>query len=714
MKQKFKLLITLLILVGTMLPNTILARSFPDSINNIYELRDTETLNGYTGSKRLMASGVGNLGYYLGTTTQYLPYKVSGIISSGTGRDAIIGDVDYAVYCTHFGVTSPAQNSYVTYCGTDDVITTCTASANSLKDSVPSACTKDDSWDAGTKAAIAYIIKKADGTTFAGDKLKTYYDTESTINYFLYELTDDPTYIQMSNSDITGSSGNKITEYNETDVQNAKAIHDKINNFVSKGNMTINKPTSTELSTDSNGKRWISSVFTINNFIDKYGTDNIQLNATIKDEKGKVYKNYAYITKVGDNNYQVGVCNENTGDYCKDISNFTKLSSGNYTVEIDVSGSYTYDIAQNYSCGTSFQSITPAFTDTVTKTESDTITFTLNIPDELGSIKIVKVDADSGSTITGATITVKSKDGTYNETFTLKNKSTVTINDLKQGTYEITETKAPDGYEKDEKTYEVVLSKTNLLEEVTISNKKIEDKKGSFTLYKIDENQNKIGGSEFKFYYDDNKTEILDVSKRGLKFTDLTLNEEMCLEETKAPTGYKSNTKKFCFKVLESGEIKLNEDYDFVTVSSKNNIYTVNVINYLEDASIVKIKKVDSKDKSKVLEGAKLHVIDENGEEVVEPWITTTEYYVVTGLTKGKYYVEELEAPEGYTLNSTKLDFVIENDTDDIVLEFINEKPVDVPNTLSNISKALVLLAVISILIGSLLIYKNKFSEDGK
>ena len=142
-------------------------------------------------------------------------------------------------------------------------------------------------------------------------------------------------------------------------------------------------------------------------------------------------------------------------------------------------------------------------------------------------------------------------------------------------------------------------------------------------------------------------------------------------------------------------------------------MYVLNVINYPVDKSIVKIKKVDSKDNTKVLAGAKLHIIDESGKEVVEPWITTTEEFVITDLKAGKYYIEELEAPEGYTLNKTKQEFTIESNETRITIEFINEKPVNVPNTLSNISKLVILLAVSGILVGAILVYKNKFSEDG-
>lgn len=713
-KTRNKILFFLIFLVGFIItPNSILAESFPDEIKNIYELRDYPgSLNGYN-SLRPVASDVGSLGYYLGTSTQYLPYKISASTITNTGRDATVTGVDYAVYCTYFGQTSPAQNSYISYCVNYNNQLSCSATAIEQQKHIPASCTKQSGWDEGTRAGVAYIIKQAGGRTFAGTNLGNYYNAESTINQFLYAITGDICNIQKCNADSTGGTNddNKITTYNETDVKNAKAIHDAVNTFNSKGALTINAPTNKELTYDDTTNIWKSERFTISNF-DKYSTESRKMSAVLKDANGNIKTGYAYITTIG-NEVQVGVCNNNESAYCNNISNFKELTAGNYTIEVTVEGNYSYDVAQNYNCGTSFQSITPAFTDTVNTNEKQTTTFNLKVADEPGTIKIIKVDADTNEEVTGATITIKGKNNNFVKTVILTNRSTVTIKNLEYGTYEITENRAPEGYEKDTRTYEVVISKTNLVEEVVISNKQVEQKLGTFSLIKIDESGNKLGGSTFKYYYGDNEMVTLNISNKGLKFTNVNFNEKLCLEETKSPTSYKLNSKKFCFEILDTGEIKLDENYNFVKLTKNNSLYTINVINYPEDKSIVKIKKVDSKDKTKLLTGAKLHIIDESGKEVVEPWITTNEEFVITGLNNGKYYVEEIEAPEGYTLNKTKQEFTIESNNTQLVLEFVNEKPIDVPNTLSNISKLIILLAVTGILVGAILVYKNKFSEDG-
>ena len=56
-------------------------------------------------------------------------------------------------------------------------------------------------------------------------------------------------------------------------------------------------------------------------------------------------------------------------------------------------------------------------------------------------------------------------------------------------------------------------------------------------------------------------------------------------------------------------------------------------------------------------------------------------------------------------------EFEIESNDTNLVIEVANDKIVDVPDTLSNMSKLLIILAITGILTGAILIYKSKFSE---
>ena len=215
MKKKLGQIILLFIVmfVILILDNTVHAESFPNSIINIYELRDNGSLTNYTGPKRLMANGYGQHGYYLGTDTQFLPYKVGDSTENGTGG---ISDYKYAVFCTLFGAESPAKNSYSVYFnGT----------------TAPSSCVIDNSWDIGLQAGVGAVIDSVtpSNNRFYGNELIDYYDAEIAINKFLFDKTNNGCHISNGScgTAAVSISVNEITSYDEDLVALAKAAHDK-------------------------------------------------------------------------------------------------------------------------------------------------------------------------------------------------------------------------------------------------------------------------------------------------------------------------------------------------------------------------------------------------------------------------------------------------------------------------------------------------------
>lgn len=605
-KKNWLFIIVLCIFCVLYFPDLVLAKEFPNSITNIYELRDASSLLGYTGTKRVVGSDASQYGYYLGSQTQFLPYKVGASSVDATGA---VTDYEYAVYCTMFGSASPAKNSYLVQTGIKESATRCIV---------------DNSWDIGIQAGVAAIINKANTTKFSGNGLQTYYDTEVAINQFLYEKLGNKCNIDSSQcgDSNAGTSINKIENYNETLVNLAQDAY-ALAKSRADNELMVTFPNTKQLVYNEVEEIWKNpnqERIRIQNlkYLDNYNSGDITnlVKISMKDSKNKNYDDYVYITYVetvdSDKDiidYQIGVCNNDNSEhyYCSKISNFEPLAPGTYTVTLTIGGTKTYQVSQNYSCGTNYQGITPAFTNKKTDTIASkiaTFTFTVEEPEEVtGRIKVSKLDSKTEEGIVGAKFKIENADGSYSDTFTMS-KSYYTINNLPLGTYIITEITAPSGYQLTKKAKEVSLTESDTYESVEFYNEPFESK--------------------------------------------------------------------------------------------------------------VSVIKVDATDDDKILKGATLHIVDKDGKEVVKPWVTTEKAYVITGLSVGKYYIEELEAPTGYSLNDNKQAFEIKSNSDEINVEFANNKIVNVPDTLSNTSKIIVMLAVIGILTGGILIYKNKFSEDGR
>lgn len=123
------------------------------------------------------------------------------------------------------------------------------------------------------------------------------------------------------------------------------------------------------------------------------------------------------------------------------------------------------------------------------------------------------------------------------------------------------------------------------------------------------------------------------------------------IKETKVPDGY------------------ISASDQTVTLSSTNLSETVKLVDKLTKISIVKVEE-DGKTK---LPGAILKLTDSKGKVVnyckdsdnkaIEcMWISVDEAYVIEGLPIGTYYIEEVEAPDGYDLLKDKIKVVILED----------------------------------------------------
>lgn len=136
------------------------------------------------------------------------------------------------------------------------------------------------------------------------------------------------------------------------------------------------------------------------------------------------------------------------------------------------------------------------------------------------------------------------------------------------------------------------------------------------------------------------------------------------VKEADAGEGYEKNTTEYRYKVVvtDDGSGELKKEVSVWKNDDACQDETAEYINkYVEEPTSVSISKVDIKDTSKVLEGAEIQILDENG-TVVRNWISETVPQEIKGLKAGvKYTLHENLAPTGYDLAADTV-FVIGED----------------------------------------------------
>ncbi|MCH4570011.1 SpaA isopeptide-forming pilin-related protein [Bacillus sp. ES1-5] len=251
---------------------------------------------------------------------------------------------------------------------------------------------------------------------------------------------------------------------------------------------------------------------------------------------------------------------------------------------------------------------------------------------ELGSLQVIKKDAESGKVLEGAEFKLKNEAGqVVGEAKTTNKDGIVKFENVVPGKYTLEETKAPEGYKALEVTVEVnVVANEVVKQEVT--NEKVT---GQFEIVKVDANDKTkvLSGAEFEVYKDGKKVAELKTDESGKVMSPKLPLGEYTVKETKAPTGYKLSNKEW--KVI------IQNEKEIVKVEAENE----KVLGSLQ------IIKTDDKDQAKRLAGAEFTLKDVKG-NVVKEGITTNESGTVKvdGLVPGEYTLEETKAPEGYEL----------------------------------------------------------------
>ena len=278
-----------------------------------------------------------------------------------------------------------------------------------------------------------------------------------------------------------------------------------------------------------------------------------------------------------------------------------------------------------------------------------------------GTLKIKKIDAITGEALEGAVLKVSNPLFDYEQEFTTGADGTIEIEDLKQGSYEIKEVKAPNGYVLSNET-KVAILKWGETTEITYENQP----KTSLVITKIDsETGEKLDGARFRLKHTTSGAEYFtDETVDGIATIEDLVEGTYTLTEIQAPNGYILNK-------------------DPITVVIENDRVNEVTIKNSKKPSIT-VNKVDSITKEP-LSGAKFELWRAENNTVQGLIEKVGEYYTnedgkinLKNLDYGWYAVKEILAPDGYLLAKDNIKFVFlepnQTGENEVSITFENDK----------------------------------------
>ena len=289
-------------------------------------------------------------------------------------------------------------------------------------------------------------------------------------------------------------------------------------------------------------------------------------------------------------------------------------------------------------------------------------------------LSIIKKDADTKEALAGATFELKDKNGKLVETW-VSTKEAKVFNNLSEGTYTLTETKAPKGYVLNTKPMTFELKANNKTTTVIMYNKKEEEKPTKVKISKQDITTKKELPGATLVIKDANGKEIENwVSTNEPKYIENLAVGNYTLCETQAPDGYVLATECIKFTVKDDGSIA-----SVIMYNSKKPIEEE------PKPTKVQISKQDITTKEE-LPGATLVIKDANGKEI-EKWVSTNEPKYIENLAEGKYTLCETQAPAGYVLATECVNFTVKADGNVTKVVMYNTKKEDPKVYKTKISK---------------------------
>lgn len=250
------------------------------------------------------------------------------------------------------------------------------------------------------------------------------------------------------------------------------------------------------------------------------------------------------------------------------------------------------------------------------------------------SIVLTKEDAETGWKLEGARFDIRGVDNSFVGTAETDATGTAVVEGLGYGTYSITETRAPAGYEITAEPYTLVINETTTADTIVVPAFQ-DDPEPGLLIRKIDSTTSQaIPNVSFKVEYlgeGGTQTTNYTTDANGLIIIPDAKIGWYRITETSTPAGYVQNT-----------------EPQMVQVTATNEPTTVTFENH--QTGLLNVLKLES-GTGLPLAGARFEVRTAGGDLIDTLTTGGNGYATLSGLVPGSYVVQEVEAPDRHVID---------------------------------------------------------------